>query len=101
MKLIESMLVYNPGTSEVRVVQWPDYTRAGWGYRYSFLACDRGFHDVSPATRTLLLFINVFQAIVRDGGDPIALHNALLEVDEYRRHIALDMQFPMEVTSPF
>lgn len=97
MKLKEAMLVYNPGTAQVDVVPWPDRDRRSRDYRYSFLACFLDFHKCSPQMRKMLLFVTALQAVVRDEVDPKALHNALLKVDEYRRHIALDMQRPMDV----
>lgn len=94
MKVKEAMLVYNPGTDEAAVLPWPDYDHLSRGYRYSNLACCSDFKALKKTESELLMFVEAYEAIVRDGVDPKAIHNAMLAIDEYRKWIAFDMQRP-------
>lgn len=92
MKAKDSMLVYNPGTDQVAVFRYPIYNHEARDYKMSLLACDSTFRESRPAIRKTLLFIEAYQAIVRDGVDPGALHRALFVIDEYREGIEERMQ---------
>jgi len=96
MKVKEAMLVYNPGTDQVTVVPWPDYEHLSRGYLCSELACFRDFKELKKTMQKMVMFVTAYQAIVREEVDPKAMHNAMLSIDEYREHIAPDMQRPLK-----
>jgi hypothetical protein len=96
MKLLESMLVYNPNTDQADVVPWPDNDDLGKKYEMYTLACYTHFHKCKKDIREKLMFISAYQAIVRDNVSPKAIHNAMLKIDEYREGISLNMQDVME-----
>ena len=90
-KAKEVMLCWNPGTSEVAVVEWPDYARKSDKYEMSTLACNKSMLKMTAEKYKTMVFIEAIHAIVRDRCDPIAVHNALLHVAEYRSGLANDM----------
>ena len=90
-KAKEVMLCWNPGTSEVAVVEWPDYARKSDKYEMSTLACNIFKPTTSTEKWKTIVFVEAMHAIVRDRCDPIAVHNALLHVAEYRSGLANDM----------
>jgi hypothetical protein len=79
---------YEPGS--MRVGPWPD--RDGWSDAYAFTsgACYTHWREVSEGWLVSLLFGVFIDAVVRDGIPPEVAHEALLKIDEYRRHIAPD-----------
>jgi hypothetical protein len=86
-----AMLVWNPGTSEVLVGPWPD--RSGWSkpYKMSSGACYKIRAGKSKQYYKMMAFIDAMHLIVRDKVDPIAVHNAMLSIDEYRDGCSDDM----------
>ncbi len=92
MKLLESMIVWNPGTDQIAVVRWPDCGRLSTGYRYSTGACEMRLHKMSREAQRALLFIHFNTIVVRDNVPPQAAHRAFLAIDEYRQLISPDMQ---------
>lgn len=55
------------------------------------LACNMDMHKMTPEQIKTVCFVEAMHLIVRDGCDPLAVHKALLEVDEYRDGLAPDM----------
>ena len=90
-KAKEVMLCWNPGTSEVAVVEWPDYARKSDKYMMSTLACNKTMLKMTAEKWKIIVYIEAMHAIVRDQCDPRAVHNALLQVAEYRSGLADDM----------
>jgi hypothetical protein len=90
MKSLEAMLAWNPGTNEVEVGPWPDKT--GWSkkYKMSSGACNLERHS-KPKEWKLMSFIDAMHVIIRDKVDPLAVHMAMLAVDEYRDGCSDDM----------
>jgi hypothetical protein len=86
------MLVWNPDSDQVTVVSWPDYGRVSRGYRMSCLACNSTTRSLNPAQRKGMAFIEAIHLIVRDNVCPKAVHNAMLDIKEYRDGCSEDMQ---------
>lgn len=87
----EVMLCWNPGSDEVAIVKWPDKIGASEKYLMTGLACFLEIHDKKYDYIKQLVFIEAIHLIVRDKCDPMAVHNALLQVQEYRDGLACDM----------
>lgn len=85
------MLCWNPGTAEVGLVPWPDRSRASDQYRMSSLACNVWMREKSFEVRKCYAFIEAMLAIIRDGCDPLAVHKAMLGLEEYRDGCPDDM----------
>jgi hypothetical protein len=87
----EVMLCWNPGTAQVALVAWPDPVRASGAYQSSALACYSAVQKMTPEQLKVTCFIEAMHLIVRDGCDPVAVHQALLGVSEYVDGCADDM----------
>ena len=85
------MLCWNQGSSEVAVIPWPDIDNLGKRYRMSTLACNLGVSEMSFEQRKMIIFIEAMHLIVRDKCDALSVHEALLNLDEYRDGCADDM----------
>ena len=86
-----SMLCWNRGTDEVAIFPHPDIHNLSVDYGCSTLGCWSYVKDMSSVERTALVFVEAMHLIVRDKCDPMAVHRALLEVEEYRAACANDM----------
>lgn len=85
------MLCWNPGTDQVEVGPWPDKT--GWSkkYRMSVLAPMASVHNErNSEKRKLIVFVHTVHLIVRDGCDPKAVHDALMNLEEYQSGLSED-----------
>ena len=91
MKATEVMLCWNPGTSEVALIRWPDTARLSAAYQCSALASYIETHEMSKKERKMMVFITAMHLIVRDKCDPMAVHQALLGLEEYVDGCADDM----------
>lgn len=95
MNAKNAMLCWNPESSEVALVPWPDRKGAGDKYACSTLACNfsgaGSTHHRTVEERKLIVFIEAMHLIIRDKVDPMAVHNALLDLDEYLDGCADDM----------
>lgn len=85
------MLCWNPGTDEVRLVAWPDYSGASGAYAMTGLACYGKVQDMSFEQRKSYVFTEGMALIVRDGCCPQAVHRALCGLAEYRDGCPEDM----------
>ena len=98
MKLAEIMYAWTPATWEtptagkVRIGVHPD--RVGWTRPFASClgACDLSFVEMSDAERITQMFVAFHAMVVRDGIDPQVAHTAFLDIDEYRRAIADDIE---------
>ncbi|AQH05779.1 hypothetical protein A9R05_42950 (plasmid) [Burkholderia sp. KK1] len=88
---INTMLCWNPGTSEIALVPWPDVDRCSQGFTRTALACTSSVHKMTVAERTAIVYIEAIHLIVRDKCDPAAVHAALLGLSEYVGALAEDM----------
>jgi len=52
----------------------------------------RVFQEASDAERLTMMLLDFHTMVVRDGIDPQVAHRAFLEIDEYRRVIAPDIE---------
>ena len=86
-----SMLCWDPGTANVKLVPWPDKARASDAYRMTALACNSYMHDMDFEQRKAIAFIEAMHLIVRDKVEATAVHNAMLGLAEYRDGCADDM----------
>ena len=106
-----TMLCWNPSDMQPRreqkergavaLVPWPDHRSLSDQYVMSGLAAYRNIQTGSFEHRKLMIFITAVQAIVRDGCDPMAVHNALLGLEEYRDGLADDMPGVVELRKRF
>ena len=88
MKVNESYLAWIPGSDYVEVLPYGKEPRPG---SYTGLGCYFYIKDLDVEGRKAMGFITAMQLIIRDKVDPTAVHNAMLELDEYQDGIALDM----------
>lgn len=85
------MLCWNPGTAQVALLPWPDAARRSDRYRMTCLASDERLHRMRFPERMAVVYVEAMHLIVRDRCDPMAVHRALLPLDEYRAGCAADM----------
>jgi len=88
----DTMLCWNPGTDQVKLFSWPDNGNLSRDYEYSGLAAYLRIQELDFEGRKAIAFIEAVHLIVRDKCDPVAVHNAMLELEEYRAGCAEDMQ---------
>ena len=91
MNAKDTMLCWNPKSDQVALVPWPDGSRIASRYTMSSLACHSSIRKMTFEKRKMLVYIVAMQLIVRDKVDLIAVHRALLELDEYRDGCSADM----------
>ena len=90
----KAILCWNPGTSKVRVFEFPpiDGNYGRWSnYEMTTLADSACFRKMTFEQRKAAVFIEAMHLIVRDKCDPFAVHNALLDLQEYRDGCSSDM----------
>lgn len=92
MKNIKNTMVcWNPGTDQVALIPWPDTQGVGDKYMMSALACYSHVQEMSFVKSKAMAFIQAIHLIVRDKCDPMAVHNAMLGLEEYRDGCSYDM----------
>lgn len=87
----EMMLCWNPGTDQVALVRHPDHDHRSDRYDMTTLACNFEIKDKTFEQRKAIVFIEAMHLIVRDKCDPMAVHRALLGLDEYVDGCSVDM----------
>lgn len=55
-------------------------------------ACETDYQKSNPATQLATLYRQAWHAVIRDGIDPQKMHNALLDIPEFRRTLAEDVR---------
>jgi hypothetical protein len=98
MKLINAMYAWTrpdsdkPTAGMVKVGLHPDWT--GWSDAYSSWlgAGNHNFSELSDAGRLTQMFLDFHKIVVGDRVNPQVAHKAFLEIDEYRRAIAPDIE---------
>jgi len=96
MNTKNSMLCWNNNSDEVKIIQCPDCNNLSKGYRNSTLACFSKYHKLKKEDAKKYVFIEAIHLIIRDNVNPIALHNELLKLEEYRDGCSDDMPFLIE-----
>lgn len=92
VELANTMLCWNPDANEAKVVRHPDYKGDSEPYEMSSCACEVGrWPNWSREERLLFLYIEAWQAVVRDGVSAEVMHEALLAIPEFRASIAADV----------
>ena len=89
--LTNTMICWNDKSPVVDLVPCPDVAGISEHYDYTWGACVRCIQNDSFENRTAAVFINAVQMIVRDECEPMAVHRALLGLEEYRAGCACDM----------
>lgn len=87
----EAILCWYPDSAKVKLVPFPDTRDECGDYPMTALACCDYVQRADFETRKKIVFIEAMHLIVRDGCDPLAVHRALLGLNEYRDGCALDM----------
>ncbi|SDR63363.1 hypothetical protein SAMN05519103_08533 [Rhizobiales bacterium GAS113] len=77
---------------KIKVGPWPDKTGWSKGFSQTVGACFMKVHRMPKWQQVAQLFLDFHTAVVRDGIDPQAAHEAFLAIDEYRRHISPDIK---------
>ena len=84
VELEHAMLCWNPDTNEAKIVRHPDYRGDSAPYQMSSCACEIGrWPDWSREERLLFLYIEAWQAVVRDGISADVMHKALIAIPEF------------------
>lgn len=90
----EMMVLWNPNSSDIEVVQWPP-SKFGIKYdkslMYSWGACNSEIRSLSEERCKLMTMITVSKIIIRDKVDALKVHEAFLNIREYRETCAFDM----------
>ena len=86
----EVMVCWNPGTDQVKIVNHPDYENKSKGYRMTALGCYTWLKKATFTEKKMMCFIQAIHLIIRDKCDPMAVHNALLGIEEYRDGLSDD-----------
>lgn len=94
MKAKECMFAWNPNSNDIEIGPWPDST--GWSDKYRMTGGATYSHLRSMSKTELIgyMFIEAMHLIIRDKVDPIAVHNAFCQIDEYREGLAEDVPKP-------
>ena len=84
MKAKECMFAWNPNSNEVEVGAWPD--EFGWSGKYMMTAgaTYTRIHDMTHDQLVAYMYIEAIHLIIRDKVDPISVHNAFSNIEEYR-----------------
>ena len=88
---LNHMLCWKPGTDQVALVPWPNTSDRQGRLPMSGLACYSSIHKMTFEERKARVFIEAMHLIVRDKCDPMAVHLALLPLEEYRAGCSADM----------
>lgn len=85
------MLCWNPGTDQVRIVEWPDESLQSYQYMMTGLACWQRVRKLTKIERVAKAYVEAMHLIIRDRCDPDAVHAAMCELEEYQSAFAEDM----------
>lgn len=79
------MACWNPGTSEVELVPWPDNDRISDKYQMTALASYSDIQEIiDPLELEIASYTTTIRMIVRDGVDPVSAHKVMSKLDEYK-----------------
>jgi hypothetical protein len=94
MRIIEAAIGWNAltteGKTEIEVGPYPD--RTGWTSRYDGLigGCLPIMHELNPAERAAMLFVDFNALVIGHGLDAMTVHREFLKIDKYRCRIPPD-----------
>ena len=91
MKAKNIMICWKEDTGEVKVINHPAKNGEAQGWR-AVGACNRYWSQYSKTDIRMMIFVEAWHAVVRDGIDPKIMHQELLKIDEYRDGLAGDVQ---------
>ena len=96
MKAKECMFAWNSNSNEIEVGPWPAKTR--WSARYAKTGGATYSYVQEMSHKELIgyLFIEAVHLIIRDNVNPLAVHNAFYQIDEYRDGLASDVPKPTQ-----
>jgi hypothetical protein len=94
-----TMLCWNAG-GPVALVPWPDVDNKAGAYQNTALACWIEVRAMSVTKRRALVMSEALTLMVRDMCHPARVHDALLELSEYRESIPEDMRAPYDHLHP-
>lgn len=102
MKYNQAMIAWNPNydwieksgrvPGQVMVVAWPDRRGLSRPLLNTCGACYESLHELNEDQLIARLLIDFHTLVVRDGIDPQEAHRAFLNIDEYRKFIAPDIE---------
>lgn len=90
MQATEVILCWTPNTDRVVLVPWPDTSRHSDGFECTALACDADMHSLNFEERGKRVYVQAWHLVAFDGVPVLAVHQALLPLDEYRDGLAED-----------
>jgi hypothetical protein len=93
MKAINAMFLWNPGTDQVRVVEYGKERDRG-EHRMSAGACYSTWRNLNHEQFKMMLFIEAFHLIVRDRVDPDAVFREFYKINEFRDGLSEDFPAP-------
>jgi hypothetical protein len=82
--MTNSMLCWKHDGSAVKLFPWPDTERISREYQMSSFACWAFVRKLSPKQRQLFALSEALRLIIYYRCDPEAVHEALLELQEYQ-----------------
>jgi len=88
----DTILAWNPGSSQVAIFTSPDTQGATSSFKRTGLAANTSLGQLTKDQLRAQCFIDAMVLIVRDQCDPIAVHNALVQVQEYRQALPDSLQ---------
>lgn len=92
VKLEHAMLCWDVTSQKAAVVRHPDYVNASDPYLFTTGACwVQKWPNMSEEERLLILIIDAWQAVIRDGMTAEVMHRALCAIPEFAESIASDV----------
>jgi hypothetical protein len=93
MKSIKNHVIeWDRESSNIVVTHIDDYNKNERKFQYSWGACNTEISGFTTKDElTIYLFIHITIIIIRDRCDPVAVHNAMLELSEYVYELPEDM----------
>ncbi len=100
MKACDALIAWTPvywqgpGRGEIKVGPLPRSDRSDWTKPYAFTggAAFMNVRELLGAESVARVFVDFNTAVLRDGIDPKAAHEAFLAIDEYAEYISPDIK---------
>ena len=91
IELENAMLCWDGASNAAKVVRHPDRNALSDAYTFTTGACWADYAKWPKDERLLFLYIEAWQAVVRDGVSAEVMHEALLAIPEFRASLAADV----------
>ncbi len=92
IELRHAMLCWDATSQKAAVVRHPDHVNASDPFTFSTGACwVQKWPNMSEEERLLMLLIDAWQAVIRDGMPADEMHRALCVIPEFAESIAADV----------